>query len=46
MQIIVSQLFSGRRIVVKFRHSSWWNEKVYQAHDRAASLKERNESVG
>lgn len=28
---IVSQLESGRRNVVEFRHSSWWNDAVYAA---------------
>jgi uncharacterized protein YecE (DUF72 family) len=31
LNTIVSQLDSGRRNVVEFRHSSWWNEKVYSA---------------
>jgi len=31
LKTIVSQLDSGRRNVVEFRHSSWWNEKVYSA---------------
>jgi uncharacterized protein YecE (DUF72 family) len=31
LNTIVSQLGWGRRNVVEFRHSSWWNEKVYLA---------------
>jgi uncharacterized protein YecE (DUF72 family) len=31
LKTIVSQLDSGRRNVVEFRHISWWNEKVYSA---------------
>ena len=31
LKTIVSQLDSRRRNVVEFRHSSWWNEKVYSA---------------
>jgi uncharacterized protein YecE (DUF72 family) len=31
LKSIVSQLESGRRNVVEFRHSSWWNDNVYSA---------------
>ena len=31
LKSIVRQLDSRRRNVVEFRHSSWWNEKVYSA---------------
>jgi uncharacterized protein YecE (DUF72 family) len=31
LNTIVSQLESGRRNVVEFRHSSWWNDTVYAA---------------
>ncbi|SFM58947.1 DUF72 domain-containing protein [Nitrosomonas communis] len=36
LKAIVSQLQTGQRNVVEFRHGSWWNEKVYTA------LKEAN----
>ncbi|TYP73704.1 MULTISPECIES: DUF72 domain-containing protein [Nitrosomonas] len=36
LKAIVSQLQTGQRNVVEFRHVSWWNEKVYTA------LKEAN----
>ncbi len=31
LQRIVGQLDSARRNVIEFRHSSWWNEKVFDA---------------
>ncbi|MCC2643368.1 MAG: hypothetical protein K0S45_3781 [Nitrospira sp.] len=31
LRTIVNQLESGRRNVVEFRHSSWWNDTVYAA---------------
>ncbi len=36
LKSIVSQLQTGQRNVIEFRHASWWNEKVYTA------LKEAN----
>lgn len=36
LKSIVSQLQTGQKNVVEFRHASWWNEKVYTA------LKEAN----
>jgi uncharacterized protein YecE (DUF72 family) len=31
LKTIVGQLEPGRRNVVEFRHSSWWNDRVYSA---------------
>ncbi|HLP81408.1 MAG TPA: DUF72 domain-containing protein [Nitrosomonas sp.] len=31
LKSIVSQLQTGQRNVIEFRHASWWNEKVYAA---------------
>lgn len=36
LESIVSQLQTGQRNVIEFRHASWWNEEVY------AALKEAN----
>lgn len=35
LQNIVAQLQNGHRNVVEFRHSSWWNEEVYEAFREA-----------
>jgi uncharacterized protein YecE (DUF72 family) len=38
LKAIVSQLETGRRNVVEFRHKSWWNDKVYSAFEKAGII--------
>lgn len=38
LKAIVSQLDPARRNAVEFRHSSWWNEEVYQAFRKAGII--------
>lgn len=35
---ILQQLDSVRRNVVEFRHSSWWNDRVYEAFEAAGAI--------
>lgn len=38
LKSILSQLEPNRRNVIEFRHSSWWNEKVYAAFRKTGTI--------